>query len=177
MARTIPTKTIPQRESFYQKKLEAMKAEARAQAQATLIEGAAGGNNRVSPLDPDFLLITFFAIALDGLDIVTEIFSIALYPKAVGIVLDVFTFFIIGGWIYARTKKIAQSKKQQVESITKQLEGRVSQMQKQLAKSAAKNPATKTLLREGITLLGEIIPFLGLLPFWTISVILVLREK
>jgi len=33
------------------------------------------------------------------------------------------------------------------------------------------------LVRAGAALLGELIPFVGLVPFWTISVILTLREE
>jgi hypothetical protein len=164
------------KESWYQQRLEAMKSAARSQAQEQAIANEGSANAKVSPLDPDFLLMTLFAITLDGFDAITEILGIALYPKVVGIILDIFTFAIIGFWIYKRTNQIVQSKRQQIEAMQKQIGRRTAAMQKQLAK-AAKRPIRRAILRAGIALLGECVWWLGLLPFWTITVVGMLREK
>jgi len=49
-------------------------------------------------------------------------------------------------------------------------------LKKQLAKGM-KGPLRRTLVRAGIALLGELAPFVGIVPFWSISVILTLKEK
>ncbi len=151
-----------------------MKSEARERAwaaQQNIATESAG--EKVGPLDPDFLLIFGFAMLNDGSDIILEIFGIT---KPGGMALDIFTFAIIGFWIYKRTNQIVQSKKQQAETMQKQIGQRTAQMEKQLAK-AAKSPLRRVLLRVGIAFLGEFIWWLGLLPFWTITVIGILREK
>jgi len=133
---------------------------------------------RVNPLDPDFLCFALpFAIIVDAIDIILELTSIFILPKAVGIVMDIITFAIIGGWIYWRTGRISKSREEQKKALQKQITQKAGKMQQQLAKGTVKGPLRKTLTRTGITLLGELIPFVGLVPFWTISVILTLREK
>ena len=134
--------------------------------------------DRVSPLDPDFLLFALpFAILVDAIDIILELTSIFVLPKAIGIAMDIITFTIIGGWIYWRIGRISKSREEQKRAFQKQLAQKSTQMQQQLAKGITKGPLRKTFIRVGATLLGELIPFVGLLPFWTISVILTLREK
>jgi len=145
----------------------------------------AGEKARVGPFDPDFLCFALpFAIIVDAIDIVLELTSIIVIPKLLGIAMDAFTFAIIGGWIYWRTGRIIKSREEQKKALQKQMTQKVTQMQQQLAKEAtkgatkaAKGPARKTLTRVGATLIGELIPFVGLVPFWTISVILTLREE
>ena len=45
------------------------------------------------------------------------------------------------------------------------------------AAKAARKPLTRTLVRAGLAFLGEIAFIVGLMPFWTIMVLLSLREK
>ena len=138
----------------------------------------AGEKARVSPFDPDFLIFALpFAIIVDAIDIVLELTSILVIPKVLGIAMDAFTFVVIGGWIYFRTNKIIKSREEQKKALQKQMTQKAGKMQQQLIKGAVKGPLRKTLVRTGVTLLGELIPFVGLVPFWTISVILTLREK
>ena len=164
---------------------------------------------KVTPLDPDFILILIFAVIVDSLDIVIfilgflDLFTIT---SAISILIDIIVSFIIGGWIYSRTNRIMQSKKQRIEALNKkaqQLYNRMSQMNKmgkvsdkalerygkrfgkqaavgkKLIARMAKTPIIRTLTRTGITLLGEMggLEFLGIIPFWTISVVTVLKEK
>jgi hypothetical protein len=148
----------------------------------------AGAKEGVSCLDPDFILIALFAVFVDALDVVLEIVGVfvAEIPKIVSIPLDIATFAIIGGWSYWRTGRIANSKKEAKDKIKKHLEklakrgGKATKQlekgTKTLAKTVAK-PASRSLLRGGAALIGEIIPLIGLIPFWTITVISMLREK
>jgi hypothetical protein len=138
----------------------------------------AGEKARVSPLDPDFLLFALpFALLVDIIDIILELTSILVIPKLIGWAMDAFTFVIIGGWIFYRTGKIIKSRQKQQEALQKKMGQQATKMQQQLAKAVAKGPLRKTLVRAGATLIGELIPFVGLVPFWTISVILTLKEK
>ena len=133
---------------------------------------------RVSPLDPDFLLFALpFAFLVDAVDIILELTGIFVIPKLIGIVIDAFVFAAIGGWIYFRTNKIIKSRDEQKKALQKQMTQKAGKMKQQLIKGMAKGPLRKTLVRTGITLLGELIPFVGLIPFWTISVILTLKEE
>ena len=138
----------------------------------------AGEKARVSPFDPDFLLFALpFAVFLDALDIVLELTSILVVPKLIGWAMDAFTFAIIGGWIFYRTGKIIKSRQKQQEALQKKMGTQAAKMQQQVIKGAMKGPLRKTLVRAGAALLGELIPFVGLVPFWTISVILTLKEE
>ncbi|MBI4101370.1 MAG: hypothetical protein HY443_00205 [Candidatus Nealsonbacteria bacterium] len=134
--------------------------------------------SKVSPLDPDFLVFALpFAIVVDGLDIILELTGILVIPKLIGMVIDGFVFAAIGGWIYWRTARIIKTKQEQAQALQKQMTQKAGQMQQQLTKGAVKGPMKKTLTRAGIALLGELIPFVGLVPFWTISVIMTLKEE
>lgn len=156
-----------------------MKSEARAAAQEEAISAGEPTGERVSPLDPDFLLMIGFAVFFDILDIIFEAFGLlsAGTLKAVTIGIDAFLAVFIGGWIYWRTGKIIKSKQQQIQAIQQRLGRTSAQMQKQLAKAAAK-PLRRTILRAGLAFLGEVIDIaaIGLFPFWTITVIMTLRE-
>lgn len=151
---------------------------AAAAAAASRAAQAAKIASKVSPMDPDFLIFALpFAMIVDGLDIILELTGILVLPKLLGMVIDGFVFFAIGGWIYLRTSRVVKTKQEQAQALQKQMGQKAGQMQQQLAKGAVKGPMKKTLTRVGITLLGELIPFVGLVPFWTISVIQTLREE
>jgi len=120
---------------------------------------------RVSPLDPDFLLFALpFAILVDSLDIILELFGLLIIPKVLGLTLDVFTFFILGTWLYLRTGKLIKSKQKQ------QAGGGVG-------KAAIRGPLKKVFTRLGLTFIIEAVPFLGIFFAWTLMVILTLRDK
>jgi len=161
----------------------------------------AGAREKVSPLDPDFILISIFAVGVDGLDILAEL---SVVGKPFGIVFDIFTFIIIVGWMNWRMGRIAESKKARqaairraVQQAIKRLEtlrklGKVSdkvfqrymrRYAEQLGKSGklmarvARSPLGRSLIRGALALLGEIAWLIGLIPFWIISVILMLKEE
>jgi len=134
--------------------------------------------SRVHPLDPDFLVFAMpFAMLVDALDIILEITGIVIIPKLIGMVFDGFTFAVISWWMYTRVKRIAQTREQMKGGAAQKLQKGQQKLQQQLAKFAQRGPLRKVLLRGGITLLGELIPFVGILPFWTITVFSTLREK
>jgi len=157
-----------QQENIYQQRLDALKSQ---MSENQSVETAP--TERVGALDPDFLLIALFALAMDGLDIVFEIVQIT---KPGGIIIDLFIYLIIGFWVYKRTGRIIQSKRERVEAAQKKVGKKIAEAQKQLAK-VAKKPLKRAFLRGFVFLLGELIPFLGLIPFWTIMVIEVLKEN
>lgn len=149
-----------------------------AAAAASRAAQAAKIASKVSPLDPDFLVFAMpFAMIVDGLDIILELTGILVIPKLIGMAIDGFVFAALGGWIYLRTSRIIKTKQEQAQALQKQIGQKAGQMQQQLAKGAVKGPLKKTLTRAGVALLGELIPFVGLVPFWTISVIMTLREE
>ena len=147
----------------------------------------------------------FVDIVIDiPLEIIGHFF--AEIPKFIGIAIDIVVFLILiyPGWMYRRLKKIQESKRERqmtlrrgVQRATQRLIklrkiGRVEQKvferymriyAKQLgaigraAARAARNPLVRTLIRGGLVLLGEIALIIGIIPFWTIGVILALREK
>lgn len=140
------------------------------------IDGAAE-RERVSPLDPDFLVFVLpFALIVDTLDIIFEFASFIVLPKIIGIAFDVFTFAVIGGWIYWRVGRIVKSREEQKKALQKTIAKKGATLERQLARGL-RSPLRRALTRAGITFLGEIAPLVGLVPFWTISVILTLREK
>lgn len=172
------------KEAWYQKRLEAMKAEARERAWAAQqgIPTEVPAGVRVTPLDLDFLLMAGFAMIMDGIDIFFEIFHIA---KPGGMFLDVFTFAILGWWVYQRTSQIVKNKQARIKAAQIQIRKVSTELQKKLQKQmaeealkkAAKRPLRRAFLRGAIFLLGEMVSFLGLIPFWTIMVVETLREK
>ena len=144
----------------------------------TQVEGA-GTSQRVSPLAPDFILILFFAIFVDSIDIlllVLKIFTAFTIGQGVSMAMDVTIFVIIGGWIFWRVGRISKSKRARQQALAKTIKKKQADLTKQLAKGI-KSPAKKMFTRGGIALLGEFIPLIGLVPFWTIAVVLTLREK
>lgn len=148
-----------------------------------------------------------FAFAVDVLDIILEIAgAFVVIPKIIGIVIDAITFFILiyPGWMYWRLGKIEKSKRERQENLQKTVQKGIQQLSKlqktgkvspqvfdrymrlygqqmgkiqRAAAKAARKPATRALIRGGLIFLGELIIIVGLIPFWTIGVILTLRER
>jgi len=70
--------------------------------------------SRVHPLDPDFLIFALpLALLFDAIDIILEATAFLVVPKLLGMLFDVFTFALIGGWVYWRTGKIEKAKQGQ----------------------------------------------------------------
>lgn len=156
---------------------------------------------KVSPLDPDFILIFFFAMLVDGADIFFELSGIG---KPFGAFFDVFTFMAIAGWMSWRMGRIAENKRARQEAARQRLQQTVQKLEKlkkvgeidsktfdrymrrysrqmgrggRMAARIARKPLTRALMRGAVFFLGEIIFLVGLVPFWLIAVVLMLREK
>jgi hypothetical protein len=80
-----------------------------------------------------------------------------------------------------KMQKTAGVKPEVYERYMRMYGQQMSKMEKagaQLTKAAAKSPVGKIMLRGVLCFVGEIIPILiGIIPFWTISVVMMLREK
>ena len=167
----------------------------------------AGTEAGISPLDPDFLLFALpFAFINDLILAVLEILMLFTKgaTKIIAIVVNIIVLIILGSWMHWRLKRIEKNKKDYADSLKKAaLFGikKLSKLQKigdvspkvferyirlygkQMGKigrataKAATKPLTKALIRGGLSALGGFIVILGLIPFWTIMVILSLREK
>lgn len=165
------------------------------------VVGAGAG---ISPLDPDFLLFALpFAFIVDAIDILLKILGFLVVPEIISAVIDLLVLLILGGWMYRRLRKIEESKKAYQEQLRESVQKGVKQLSrlqktgevpqkvfdkymrlygKQMGKigrataRAARKPLTRTLIRGGLTFLGEIAFIIGLMPFWTIMVLLSLRE-
>ncbi len=158
----------------------------------------------VNPMDPDFILILFFAILVDALDIILEITGVVVIPKIVGIAIDVFVFSIIVGWTKWRMDRIIDNKKRAQQDIQKKVQTAISRLESlqktgNLSNEAferymrrygqrmggmgragaqlTRRTAVRALIRGALVFLGEVVWLLGLAPFWTISVFLMLKEK
>lgn len=123
---------------------------------------------------PEGVLMLFLAGLLDligGICLIADLaFGIgeilSFIPDAIGIV-----FF--GFWMLMRS----QASGNDVKDMTKQVSDKKQTMKKTkkaLKKTAKK--ASKKGLRFGLASLGELIPLLGALPFWTIFVISELKQ-
>ncbi|MBI2624728.1 MAG: hypothetical protein HYW70_00050 [Candidatus Nealsonbacteria bacterium] len=153
----------------------------------------AAAKERVSALDPDFILVLMFALLMDGLDII--LFIIKLLPlgvpgtalhviELIDTPLDLFTFAVVGGWMYLRVNRIAKKRKEQIQALKKQVGPRTANLEKQLLGKIS-SPFKRVALRGGVSMAAEssnfILPLLGafieLIPFWAITVVLTLREK
>ncbi len=167
----------------------------------------AGDKERVFPLDPDFIIALFFALAVDAIDIafvILGLLDVYTLSELLSIGFDIAVLIPITAWMEFRTGKIAQSKRDQVKAIQKNIQQMARRMgtfqkagkvpnevferymrrySKQMGRMgkttarAARAPVGRTLLKSGIAFLGEILPIVGVIPFWTITVILTLREK
>ena len=126
--------------------------------------------SRVHALDPDFLLFALpFAIIVDALDIILELTSFLVIPKLLGLVLDAFTLFILGWWMYWRVGKIVKTKQRQQQANVKALKG--------ASRAVLQGPLRKIIVRLGLVALIEAIPIIGIFFAWTVMVVLTLREK
>ncbi len=97
---------------------------------------------RVSPLDPDFLVVLFFAICFDFVFFVLALFDATVIPILIRIFLGIIAMITVGIWDYIRTGKIERMKEEagRVKEQTKKLleESKQRAMQKQAAREAKK---------------------------------------
>ena len=137
-------------------------------AQQQQTQQAEQEHSRVHALDPDFLLVLSFAVLVDAIDIILELTSFLIVPKLLGLVLDAFTLFVLGWWMYWRLGKIQNTKRQQ--QAARKAGGHQGG-------AIVRGPLRKVLVRVGLVSIIEIIPLVGILFAWTVMVISTLREK
>lgn len=112
---------------------------------------------KVSAMDPDFIIFFFAACAFDFSDIFTDLLTTIIQvplPKIFGIMIDVMAMLIIGGWIYYRTGQASGTSKA-VNSLMAVV--------KRIA------PAAVIEIGSGIGL--GITSWIGLAPSWVIAVL------
>lgn len=132
----------------------------------------------ISPI----LLSAFFGIAILALsaDIIDFIFEfvgipfpthtqIPQFTKAISSVMDLGTSFIIGGWSYWAQKQ-ATSGKGTPESPSEK-KPKEKAKPKTGAKIGGKKMGGKIFLKTGAAFIGELIPFVGAAPLWTLTVL------
>ncbi|OQX00988.1 hypothetical protein BWK69_00250 [Candidatus Parcubacteria bacterium A4] len=125
---------------------------------------------KINPTDPDFTLM--FAVA-----ITTDICT--LFP-IIGSLVSLIVGIFIMVWMYGRHKKITDAK-EEAEKILKELESGGSKSKKALrglryAKMRQKS-LTKFLIKRGCVYIASLVPILNMIPFWTILLILTIREE
>lgn len=158
---------------------------------------------RVSILDPDFLLYAApLAIIADLFTIIVNIFDFLVVPGIINMIIQALLFFTLGRWIAKRTGKIVEAKEK--EKLEKNLQKAKQELQKvqklnnmspearqryarryrkQMGKATkglqklSKTVAGKFLVRNGLTVLEESIPLVGVIPWWTIRVFSTLTKK
>lgn len=140
----------------------------------------AGQAARVGFLDPDFVLILFLASLIDIIDFIITVICVFVDLNTfteilIVIFIDLPALLIVGGWIKWRTGKITASKRNLMERRKQAISKTKAVFQKHLTEQAVKSP--KILARLGLTFILEILPILGALPFWTISVVSTLRDE
>ena len=91
-------------------------------------------------------------------------------------------------WMYWRVNRIAESKRRKVKALQKraqQLSRTASKMAAKQASKAATKMGTKIATRIFLKIasrgvlaaIGSSVPILGVIPFWSISVLFILKEK
>jgi hypothetical protein len=112
---------------------------------------------KISPLDPDFILMFFFAAFSDALDIFFDLITTLTqipFPKLIGEGIDLITMLVLTAWIYHRTKQISVTKR----GI-------------KVGWSVAKRIIPAIIIEEGSGLGLGISSWIGVFPSWTIAVI------
>ncbi|PIP25164.1 MAG: hypothetical protein COX34_00160 [Candidatus Nealsonbacteria bacterium CG23_combo_of_CG06-09_8_20_14_all_36_12] len=127
---------------------------------------------KANPLDPDFLLILFLvAIPADILDFVLDTVGLpTIVGKIIGIILDIFTFLIIGIWMYWKGKKFGVSGKLG-ESLKTMRGEALKRIQSQISKRVGSRVLRRVLLRAVPALFVEFAPGVGVFTSWTLVVI------
>lgn len=154
-------------------------------------------NGKAGPLSSPLLLITFFgvimfAVLVDTLDLLMEFIGAAFlnpgfgatikttFTKTFNTLMDVGTTLIVGGWSFWISKQgakggaVSQERKKPQKSESKAGEKAAKGAKKTATKVGTKaggRIGLKVGARTGLGLLGEIIPFVGALPFWTLTVL------
>ncbi len=127
---------------------------------------------KVSPFDPDFILILIFALICDlVIDPLFETIGLpTIIAPIVGRALDILTVFIIGGWIYWRSKQFVLP-----EKLAQGLKGMESKMmtkiQAKIQKKVASKAMRRVLVRAGGAFAIEMVPGIAIFTSWVVAVL------
>ena len=123
---------------------------------------------------PEGVLMLFLAGLLDLIGLLCLIADLAFgIGEIFSFIPDVIGIIFFGSWMLMRL----QASGDDVKDMTKQVSDKKQTMEtsKKVLKKTAKKASRKGL-RFGLASLGELIPLLGALPFWTIFVISELKQ-
>jgi len=129
---------------------------------------------KANPLDPDFILILMFALICDlAIDPFMETVGAVLTAGVTLIInriIDVIALFIIGGWIYWRSKQFVMPEKlaQRMKGMEKRI---MVKIQAKISKKVASKAMRKALLRVIPALGIEMIPAISVFTSWVVAVI------
>ncbi|MCK4454334.1 hypothetical protein KAU51_03240 [Candidatus Parcubacteria bacterium] len=131
-------------------------------------------------LIPEAILMIFLAALLDLIGIICLILDVIVgIGEVFSFIPDIMGIFFFGAWLVFRSaiKKAVkgegeEKKEELIREVAERGEERKRMVKKtrKFLKKAGKR-GSKTGLRFGLATLGELIPLLGALPFWTIFVI------
>jgi hypothetical protein len=166
-----------------QQAIAAQQAQARQTRGNAQAEQAAQKNQesaRVGILDADFVLIFPLAVILDVLSYILLGFDGGVIAAVVNLILG----WIIMLWMIWRGKKLGEAKQEMQERMgsIRERKGYRFGTRKRAAQRAAtrgvdKRVSNRILKRAIIMFVGTSIPIVNLIPFWTIGMIMMLREK
>jgi len=135
-------------------------------------------------LDPDFILLFTIAVLTDALDIL-------LHPTGAGlfitIPIDIAVFFLMMVWGLFRGQRVENAKEEARTLLEQYINAAQSKSVKRARRLRLASRIIRTkvgtrifirvLIRVSLAAVVSFIPFLGMIPWWTILIILALREK
>jgi len=136
---------------------------------------------QVSPLDPDFLAVSLpLAIALDILGILSALLYFTVIVPIIATIVSILVGTFVTLWMWWRTKRI-ENAIQRAKEILEQTAASGGSKAKTAVRTAryayiGRKFLAKALLRVGLAGIAKLLPFLGFIPFWTIFVLLTVRE-
>ena len=127
---------------------------------------------------PEGVVMVSLAIMLDIIGIICLILDLVFgIGEILSFIPDIIGIFFFGFWIFMKSQEDKTYKQARTEITSEVAEHhREVQAAKKAFKKGAKR-ASKRGIKFFAAMLGELIPFLGALPFWTIFVVSELRKK
>jgi len=137
---------------------------------------------KVHAFDPDFLVMLMIAGLTDTIDII----NLTGVGKIITIPIDIAMILLMLVWTIWRSKMIENAEQDANEALEAYTEGTAGRKRIGAARAISRSAARKGAMgraavaafkRVGLAGLAEIIPVLGLAPWWTILVLLSLRRR
>lgn len=123
-------------------------------------------------LSPEGLIILPFAIIIDAIGIILIIFGLDDFW-----ITDIIAIAIIGGWSYFRSQ--IKKSNQEMPSLKKIKETRETVKELRAGEKAVKTTSRAKRIKwlKPLAFVGELIPYVGWLPLWTVYVIAELQSS